>query len=72
MKRQDVQQAYMSGKQIQARYKNHKKWTDVKRPTFKANVEYRVKLEADDKQLYTAMLFTALGFLLGAFLAELF
>lgn len=72
MKRQDVHQAYMSGKKIQARYKNHKKWTDLKRPLFKAGVEYRVKPEDDDKQLYSAMLFTALGFLLGAFLTELF
>jgi hypothetical protein len=72
MNRQDVKQAYMNGKQIQARYKNHKKWVDLKRPAFKDGVEYRVKHEADDKQLYTAMLFTALGFLLGAFLAELF
>jgi hypothetical protein len=72
MNRQDVKQAYMNGKQIQARYKNHKKWVDLKRPAFKDGVEYRVKYESDDKQLYTAMLFTALGFLLGAFLAELF
>jgi len=71
MKRQDVQQAYMNGKQIQARYKNHKKWTDVKRPSFKAGVEYRVKLEADDKQLHSAMFWTGLGFLVGALLAEL-
>ena len=71
MKRQDVQQAYMSGKQIQARYKNQKKWVDLKRPTFKAGVEYRVKHESDDKQLYSAMFWTGLGFLVGALLAEL-
>lgn len=64
--------AWESGKTIQALYKNSVEWKDLIRPQFKDGVKYRIKPEDDfnDDGLKSAMLFGALGFLVGAFLTQ--
>lgn len=72
MKKQDLIEAWESGKTIQALYKNSVEWKDLIRPQFKDGVKYRIKPEDDfnDDGLKSAMLFGALGFLVGAFLTQ--
>lgn len=72
MRKQDLIKAYESGKTIQALYKNSIEWKDLVRPQFKDGVKYRVKPENDlnDDGLKPAMLFGALGLLVGALLTH--
>lgn len=72
MRNQNLIEAWKSGKTIQARYKNSVEWKDLIRPQFKAGVKYRIKPEdnINDDGLKSAMLFGALGLLVGALLAN--